>query len=189
MRESKNAWARVAANYVTEKETKVTGVVGLGGGNRLGGQKFGAQELSESTKIGVVETTASDRKDIYKYIKDNALHRCAREVAVQRVCERFTNPIEEINNIVDDAVLSDDSAQVESIDSQYGYKCAPIGENALRQAFQRGWMSVVESESKEQKPAPKKVVKESRGVGYYRTNEDKLIDGLGRTAADRLMGK
>jgi len=189
MRESKSRWAQVAANYVTEREEKVTGVIGLGGGNRIGGQKFGADVLSEATNIPIIETTAADRKDIYKYIKDNALHRCPREVAVQRACERFTNPVEEINNIVDDAVLSEDAAQVETIDSQYGYKSAPIGENALRQAFQRGWQSVNESESKQQKPAPKKVVKESCGVGYYRTNDDKLIDGLGRTAADRLMGK
>jgi hypothetical protein len=189
MRESKSRWAQVAANYVTESEEKVTGVVGLGGGNRIGGQKFGATALSEATNIPVIETAAADRKDIYKYIKDNALHRCAREVAVQRVCERFTNPVEEINNIVDDAVLSEDAAQVETIDTQYGYKAAPIGEHALRQAFQRGWQSVNESESKQQKPTPKKVVKESRGVGYYRTDDDKLIDGLGRTAADRLMGR
>jgi hypothetical protein len=181
----------------------------------------------------VVETTAADRKDIYKYIKDNALHRCAREVAVQRVCERFTNPVEEINNIVDDAVLSEDAAQVETIDSQYNYKAAPIGEHALRSAFQRGWQSVVESEAKVIKEVgtpeqhkliadylasigktpkqissimtisstedlmdiysaavkAKKAMPVSEGVGYYRTEGDKLIDGLGRTAADRLMGR
>jgi hypothetical protein len=189
MRESKKRWASVSSNYVTDSEKKITGVIGLGGGNRIGGNKFGSSELSEVTKIPVVESNGSDRKDIYKYIKDNALHRCDRQVAVQRACERFTNPVEEINNIVDDAVLSEDASQVESIDSQYGYTSAPIGEHALRQAFQRGWKSVNESESKQQKTAPKKVVTESRGVGYYRTAEDKLIDGIGRTAADRLMGK
>ncbi len=233
MRESKNRWQQVAAAYTTDKEVKVTGAVGLGGGNRIGGQKFGEKtELSEATKIPVIETLAADRKDIYKYVKDNALHRCAREVAVQRVCEKFTNPIEEITNIVDDAVLSEDAAQVEAIDSQYGYKSAPIGEHALRQAFQKGWQSVVESETKvinevgtpEQHQMiydylvsigknPKQIrnimtisstedlmdlydaaVKAKskmpmEGVGYYRTEDDKLIDGIGRTAADRLMGK
>jgi hypothetical protein len=233
MRESKNRWQQVANSYTTDKEVKVTGTIGLGGGNRIGGQKFGEKtELSEATKIPVIETLAADRKDVYKYIKDNALHRCAREVAVQRVCEKFTNPVEEITNIVDDAVLSEDAAQVETIDSQYGYKAAPIGEHALRQAFQKGWQSVVESETKvinevgtpEQHQAisaylasigktPKQIsnimtisstedlmdlydaaVKAKskmpmEGVGYYRTADDKLIDGIGRTAADRLMGK
>jgi len=233
MRESKSRWQQIASAYTTDKEVKVTGVVGLGGGNRIGGQKFGDKtELSEATKIPVIETLAADRKDIYKYVKDNALHRCAREVAVQRVCEKFTNPVEEITNIVDDAVLSEDAAQVETIDSQYGYKAAPIGEHALRQAFQKGWQSVVESETKvinevgtpEQHQAisdylasigktPKQIrnimtisstedlmdlydaaVKAKskmpmEGVGYYRTADDKLIDGIGRTAADRLMGK
>ena len=186
MGETKKRWASVAANYVTEGETQVTGVVGLGGGNRLGGQKFGAEDLA-TDKIGTVGSSAADRKDIYKYIKDNALHRCAREVAVQRVCERFTNPLEEINNIVDDAVLSEDTTQVEQIDSQYNYRSAPIGEHALRSAFQRGWQSVVESESKEVKPV-KKIVESAKPTAY-RTAEDTLIDGLGRTAADRLSGR
>jgi len=186
MGESKRRWASVAANYVTEGETQVTGVVGLGGGNRLGGQKFGAEDLA-TDKIGTVGSSAADRKDIYKYIKDNALHRCAREVAIQRVCERFTNPLEEINNIVDDAVLSEDTTQVEQIDSQYSYRSAPIGEHALRQAFQRGWKSVNESEAKEVKPVKKMV--ESVKATSYRTAEDALIDGLGRTAADRLSGR
>jgi len=186
MGESKRRWASVAANYVTEGETQVTGVVGLGGGNRLGGQKFGAEDLA-ADKIGTVGSSAADRKDIYKYIKDNALHRCAREVAVQRVCERFTNPLEEINNIVDDAVLSEDTTQVEQIDSQYSYRSAPIGEHALRQAFSRGWQSVNESEAKEVKPVKKMV--ESVKATSYRTAEDALIDGLGRTAADRLSGR
>jgi hypothetical protein len=189
MGESKNRWTAIAEKYTTDKEVKITGAIGLGGGNRIGGEKFGSTEaLAESTKVAVVETTAADRKDVYKYVKDNGIHRLAREVAVQRVCERFTNPIEEIHNIVDDAILSEDAAQVETIDSQYGYHAAPIGEHALRQAFQRGWQSVIESEAKEAKPV-KKVVRESRGVGYYRTQEDSLIDQLGRTAADRLMGK
>lgn len=186
MGETKKRWATVAANYVTEGETQVTGVVGLGGGNRLGGQKFGSEDLT-TDKLGTAESSAADRKDIYKYIKDNALHRCAREVAIQRVCERFTNPLEEINNIVDDAVLSEDATQVEQIDSQYSYRSAPIGEHALRQAFSRGWQSVVESESKEVKPVKKMV--ESVKVTSYRTSEDSLIDGLGRTAADRLSGR
>jgi hypothetical protein len=185
MGESKKRWADVAANYTSNKEDIISGVVGLGA-NRLGASVNSKSVLSEATKIStIVESTAADRNDVYKFIKDNAIHRLSRDIAMERASERFTNPIEELQNIVDDAILSDDESQVESIDSHYGYSAAPIGES-LRSAFKSGWATIVESESKQKKPVTPIV--EGFKPGYYRTEEDTLIDNLGRTAADRLMG-
>lgn len=183
--ETANRWKEVEENYKSD-ETCVTGVCGLGGGNRLGGEKLGSDILASDDVGDTSQFTAkvADKNSIYKYIKDNALHRCQREVAIPRVCEKFNNPYEEMNQIIDDAVLSETNGQTEQIDALYDYKCAPISEHARKDAFSKGWQSINENEVK---PEPKKV-EPLKGVGYYRTKENDIIDTLGRTAAQRLLG-
>jgi len=190
VKESANRWSQVEKNYTTTNEACVGGVCGLGGGNRLGGEKVGMGNmlLSPITSIptqGNIPSSKAPKTQIYKFIKDNDLHRCQREVAIPRLSETFTNPIEEMEQILDDAVLSESDGQTESIDGIYEYKAAPIGEHARKDAFSKGWQQVNESE---EKPAPKKVVPLA-GVGYYRTKENDIIDTLGRTAAERLLGE
>jgi len=238
VKETANCWAQVESNYTTTNEACVGGVCGLGGGNRLGGEKIGMGNmlLSPMTAIptqGNVPSSAAPKSQIYKFIKDNDLHRCQREVAIPRLSDAFTNPIEEMTQILDDAVLSESEGQSESIDGIYEYKCAPIGEHARKSAFQSGWQAIAESEAKiinevgtpEQHKlihdylasigkTPKQIrnimtisstedlgdlyaaavkakqpTMESRGIGYYRTKENDIIDRLGRTAAERLLGE
>jgi hypothetical protein len=190
VKESSKRWSDVEKNYTTTNEACVGGMCGLGGGNRLGGEKVGMGNmlLSPMTAIatqGNVKSSVAPKSSIYKFIKDNDLHRCQREVAIPRLSEAFTNPIEEMAQILDDAVLSESEGQAENIDGIYEYKCAPIGEHARKDAFSKGWQQVNESE---EKPAPKKAVPLA-GVGYYRTKENDIIDRLGRTAAERLLGE
>jgi hypothetical protein len=239
VKETANRWSQVEKNYTTTNEACVGGVCGLGGGNRLGGEKVGMGNmmLSPMTSIatqGNVPSSKAPKSSIYKFIKDNDLHRCQREVAIPRLSEAFTNPIEEMTQILDDAVLSESEGQAEKIDGIYEYKCAPIGEHARKSAFKSGWQMVAESEAKvinevgtdeeykliadyltsigkspreirnimtisstedlgdlydDAVKSKKQPTMESKGIGYYRTKENDIIDALGKTAAQRLLGE
>ena len=187
--ETAKRWKSVEESYNAVNEACVGGVCGLGGGNRLGGQKVGMGGilLSPATSINMSNLPSSkvSKNSIYKFIKDNDLHRVQREVAMPRISETFTNPVEEMTQVLDDAILSETDGQTEQIDSMYEYKSAPLGEHARKDAFSKGWQSVAESE---EKPEPKKV-EPLKGVGFYRTKENDIIDVLGRTAAQRLLGE
>lgn len=187
--ESAKRWASVEKSYTTTNESCVGGVCGLGGGNRLGGEKLGMGNmlLSPMTTIntGHIPSSKAQKSSIYKFIKDNDLHRCQREIAIPRLSEAFTNPIEEMAQILDDAILSESEGQTESIDGIYEYIGSPIGEHARKDAFKKGWQQIDENEVK---PAPKKAAPLA-GVGYYKTKENDILDRLGRTAAERLLGE
>jgi hypothetical protein len=155
--ETAKRWKNVETEYTTIKENCVGGMCGLGG-NRLGASRGGNMPLAQMTAINMsnIPSTKSSKESIYKFIKNNDLHRCQREVAVPRLSETFTNAIEEMDQILDDAILSESEGQTDQIDSMYDYKSAPIGESAKKSAFAMGWQAIAE---KEEKPKAKKAAK------------------------------
>ena len=97
-----------------------------------------AGPMSDTMNVGAAIDTAplmpdyqepqvADKNAIYAFIKDQSLHNVDRNHALSVLLGQFvTTPVEELTQILDDAVLSNTPENVENIDAQYGYTSAPL---------------------------------------------------------------
>jgi len=64
-----------------------------------------------------------DKSEIYKFIKDQSLHQGNREQAMSFLLSKFgANPTEELEMVLDDAIMSSDPQQIEMMDRKYNYQ-------------------------------------------------------------------
>lgn len=118
-------WDLLKNLYLKEQDEslKVAGIVGLGGGNRLGGEKFDQEPIIDDPQDNTVyyNNNNETREKIYQFIKDKNIHKMNREAAVEYLLNTFVNSREEIETILDDAILSLDPSKENIIDANYNY--------------------------------------------------------------------
>ena len=62
------------------------------------------------------------KADLYAYIKNNSFHRMTdKDHAVVLLQKKFTNPIEEIYYVLEEAILSENPSKIYELDSKYKY--------------------------------------------------------------------
>jgi transcription initiation factor TFIIIB Brf1 subunit/transcription initiation factor TFIIB len=198
MRESKRAWEQIE-HHINESGC-VGGVCGLGGSGGPGnGMQIGGTLVSPMSSIAMtgpgsidsnsIPSGVADKSEVYRYIKDNDLHRSPRDHAYNLVMTEFNNPIEEINQILDDAILSNDANQVESIDNLYSYKTSEMRafeENKrIKDAYRLIEKDNQRNLSKINKER-KKYLKEQKISRRNEQNNDPILENLGRTWLNRI---
>ncbi|MCS7317030.1 MAG: hypothetical protein NZZ41_01745 [Candidatus Dojkabacteria bacterium] len=164
---------------------RITGIVGLGGGNRLGGEKFNSTNPLPDYNPEEGEYYQPDYtppEKIYAYIKDNNLQKINRESAKAELLSKFVNPEAEIDKILDDAILSEDPRQTDSIDSSYGYIKPNENELDLKYKLKNNWNEIQQiqnnnlaTNSFSRKYFPKLEVKP------YETQEDTILNDLDKS--------
>jgi hypothetical protein len=194
MNESKSAWERT--QQMINEAGCVGGVCGLSGAND--GTSIGGTMISPLSSINMIgpdstnrleETTMADKTEIYRYIKDNALHRSPREQAFNVVMQEFNNPLEEINTILDDAILSNDEAQVESIDNLYHYQTENLRAYQESKKLNDAYALYEKREARENQKVlneQRKLNPVTRPTRREEQNNDPLIENLGRSWINRM---
>ncbi len=196
IKESQLAWQR-CENKILE-EGCVGGVCGLGSANSGKSGGIGSTMVSDLSPVtiggnnvigGQGKKSVVDKTEIYKYIKDNDLHRSTRDRAFEDLQYTFNNPLEELNIILDDAILSNDEAQTESIDTIYHYNRV-VERNYQEQRRLNDAFSLIESRNENERikvlkefitknPVPIITRREEQG-------NDNSIECLGRTWLNRI---
>jgi hypothetical protein len=104
----------------------------------------------ESAAPEKVENTLPilEKNDMYSYIKMNELHKTDEVAALQQLCEKFGNPVSEIEKIMEDAHSSEAN---ENVDSMYNFNATPYEENAIGLAttLESAWKEIEAKELEE----------------------------------------
>lgn len=184
IRSLQKKWNLLKNLYLKEEDEslKVSGVVGLGGGNRLGGEKFDQEPIiddpQDNTNLGGV---SSSREEIYQFIKDNNVHKMYRGAAVEYLMDKFTNPREEIENILDDAILSLDPSKEPHIDANYNYQKPKSGLD-LQMDLKNKWNSIEQEQNEElQSEIQSRPLNTQEFITPYESPEDDKLNVLDKS--------
>jgi hypothetical protein len=197
MKESQKAWQRCEQSIISEG--CVGGVCGLGDGSGAGATgSIGATLVSELSPVtigghgvmgGERNNSTVDKTEIYKYIKDNDLHRATRDRAFEDVQYTFNNPLEELNQILDDAILSNDETQTESIDNLYHYNRVVERKYQESKRLNNAFALIESDNEKERTSLLRESAKKKPSPVITRRkeqNNDSDIENLGRTWLNRV---
>jgi hypothetical protein len=70
-----------------------------------------------------MKKTDIPKADLYSYIKDNAYHRLTdKNHTVVLLRKKFSNTIEEIYFVLEEAILSEDISKIQELDAKYNYE-------------------------------------------------------------------
>jgi hypothetical protein len=100
------------------------------------------QEKTDS-KLPILE-----KNDMYSFIKSNDLHKTDEVAAFQAICEKYSNPIEEIEKVMEDVKSSEAN---EKVDEMYNFDATPFEENAIGLAttLEAAWQEMEKKEMEE----------------------------------------
>lgn len=89
-----------------------------------------------------------EREQMYSFIKGNDLHKTDEVAAYQSICEKYGNPISEIEKIMEDAKCSEAN---EKVDSMYNFNATPYEENSIGLAttLEAAWQEMEKKELEE----------------------------------------
>jgi transcription initiation factor TFIIIB Brf1 subunit/transcription initiation factor TFIIB len=189
--ESKRKWELLQKKILKEGEACVGGVCGLSGPATPSSSTLVSPMTVSSVGSFFSSPTSTkqvaDKTHIYKYIKDNGLHVKPREVAYDQLISIFNNPEQEINQILDDAILSNDQTQTDTIDSMYHYESSNLRQYEIERNISEAYKKMSKLNSRE----VKKIIKEN---AVPRTpisrredqNNDPIIENLGRSWINRV---
>lgn len=183
IRETKKIWEKYQHQYLLENDPslQVTGIIGLGGGNRLGGEKYNSSEIIDGVDVtnpsddNIDYKQPSSKEEIYKYIKDKGLQKINRDIAFSELLQVFVNPEEEINNILDDAILSEDPNQTKVIDDLYGYTPPESSQFELMSNLKNSWNSIYQKEL-QQTQQKSTQLSNHQPLNVYTSPEDAQLD-------------
>lgn len=191
MSEAKSAWERT--QQTLNESGCIGGVCGLSGngdGSSLGGtlvSPLSPVSIGGNSVIGGEKSAnVKDRSEIYRFIKDNDLHRAPREQAYTAVIQEFNNPEEELNNVLDDAILSNDESQVEQIDTLYNYKTSDMRAFEEAAKLKKAFAIYEKREDKERAKLLKESVDAPKPTRREEQNNPEVIENLGRSWINRV---
>lgn len=97
-------------------------------------------EMNEEGEEEVTEEKESvTKEELYRFVKEGDYHKMQRAAALQELVAKFGNQVEEMESVLDDAVLSENN---EAIDETYGVQ--ELGELDTMFALKNAWSQMEE---------------------------------------------
>jgi hypothetical protein len=89
-----------------------------------------------------------EKNDLYSYIKEHEYNKMATSLALQKLCEMYSNPIEEMEKILEDVSLSNTN---EGINNMYNFNASAWEENesGLASNLEEAWEKMAKEEMEE----------------------------------------